>query len=606
LAILPAHVPTYDTTPKLVILFLCAAVLFWIAREWWPGALGLWQTRSARAFYLLLLLAAVSLVASSVFSGQAWVSLAGTAWRRLGAVEQIVLFAIAAVVAARVYLQRAIVRPLMLAMEAAGALASVYAILQYAGWDPLVPASLYTLGSPPAVRPPATLTQATYFATFLLAPILVAAWFRLRGTFRRWKRAHEAVLCVTIAALILSGTRAALLGLAAGACVLLYAERSRFGKWRTLARAGLIGLAGAAVLAIFVLTPAGKPVRARAAQWMQDRAGGTRLLVWRDSLPLVWHHPVLGIGPERFEGEFRRVESLELARAFPDHYHESPHNFFLEIAVGQGLIGLAAWAGLLGLGSWSGVIGVRLGEIEAAPVCAALIAMLIALQFCPLTLTNELYVLTLSAMSVALAAPGVALDRRMVLSRSWIACARAASVVLVVIAWEYTEQTAVYEATQTHALKRELIAAKQAYEDAVDFPMPGPDLALSQQIAKIMQNSSAPVRAGALRLAKQAAQAAERNSADRFNGLYQAATLSIIGGNLREAETELREAVDAAPSWYRPRMALASVLWWEGRDQEAQREAEAALNCAGRMEPNVRRTLQSAQAQASLMARAAQ
>ncbi len=563
----------------------------------------LWQTRQGRHFYLFLIFAATSLVLSSLFSGQPWLSLAGTPWRRIGAIDQIILFLIAAAVAASVYVDRCVARRLLFAMEAAGAVASIYGILQYVGWDPLIPANLYRLGSPPAVRPSATLTQATYFATFLLAPILIATWFRLRETSWKWKRVHEAAVYGMAFALLLSGTRAALLGLAAGACILFYADRSRFTRGKTLAKAGFIALAVAAVLILFAFSPAGKPVRARVAQWATDRAGGPRFLVWRDSLPLVIKHPALGIGPERFEGEFPRVESLELARAFPDHYHESPHNVLLEIAIGQGLIGLAAWVGLLACACWTRIGCLRRECAEAVPVCAALIAMFIALQFCPLTLTNELYLLALIAMSIALPETERAAGlRHIVLNRKWTVWARAACVVLVLFAWSYAEQTRLYHLAQTRASRSDLAGAEDAFEAAQKFPMPGPDLALSRHVAAIAEKSPAPERIAAFRLAKQAAELAAVNGADRFNGSYEAAMVAIASGNITEAEAKLREAIDAAPNWYRPKMALASVLWWAGRNEEAQRETDAAMNCAGRMQPNVRRTLQMARAQASLAA----
>jgi Tfp pilus assembly protein PilF len=100
-------------------------------------------------------------------------------------------------------------------------------------------------------------------------------------------------------------------------------------------------------------------------------------------------------------------------------------------------------------------------------------------------------------------------------------------------------------------------------------------------------------------VAKQAAEAAERGSAERFNAFYQSAMLAIMRGDLPRAETKLEAAIEAAPAWYRPHMALASVLWWQGRDDEAQSEAAAALDRAGRLAPNVRRTLDGARAQAS-------
>ena len=97
--------------------------------------------------------------------------------------SQVIALFIAGVIAAHVSLYRQGAKTLMLGMEAAGGIASVYAILQYCGLDPLIPRSFYTLGSSAAVRPPATLTQATYFATFLLPRYFERGRFPLeRGT----------------------------------------------------------------------------------------------------------------------------------------------------------------------------------------------------------------------------------------------------------------------------------------------------------------------------------------------------------------------------------------------------------------------------------------
>ena len=444
LAILPGRFDTYDTTPKLTVLFLSSALLLWVPGRWWSGVVDVWQSSVGRAFYLLLILGAASLLCSSASSGDAWLSFAGTVWRRLGAINQALLFFIAFAIAGCVYRERSVLRILMLGMEAAGAIAGIYAILQYAGWDPLIPSSIYTLGSSPAVvRPPATLSQATFFATFLLPAILISISFRLHETASRWKRAHEITFFTSVVALGLSGTRSALLGLAAGLCVLIYVYKARVANWRTLVRAGSWALVLAALAAVFLFQPAGRSIRARLAQMVADRTGGPRLLVWRDSLPLLWQNPVLGIGPELFEAKFRRFESLQLARAFPDHFHESPHNFFLEAAISQGIIGFALWLSLLALACWCGVVCCRRGDAEtAAPLSASLIAMLVSLQFCPLTITNELYVLVLSAMLVALWALREKPEARsLVLSPVLTGFARAFSFALVFIASAYIAQT---------------------------------------------------------------------------------------------------------------------------------------------------------------------
>src|ERR1700761_665485 len=84
----------------------------------------------------------------------------------------------------------------------------------------------------------------------------------------------------------------------------------------------------------------------------------------------------------------------------------------LPAAIAQGITGVAVWMSLLGLACYCGVICRRGGDSNAAPLLAALMAMLISLQFWPLTLTNELYQLALSALLVALAARCVALEPR--------------------------------------------------------------------------------------------------------------------------------------------------------------------------------------------------
>ena len=598
LAILPARFEMYDTAPKLAVVYLSAALLLWFPGRWWCGIAGLRRNRYGYAFYALLILGIASLVISAALSSDAWLSFTGTIWRRLGVGSQVIVFFIAGVIAGYVFLYRQVAEALMLGMEAAAGIASLYAILQYCGLDPLIPRSFYTFGSSAAVRPPATLTQATYFATFLLPAILIAAGFRLSETRPLWKRMHELILLVSLAALFLSGTRSALLGLGVALCALVYFERGRLRNRRVLLRAGSAFLACAVAATFFLLTPAARPTRARIVQWTADRTGGPRLLVWRDSFSLIWQHPVVGIGPELFEAEFRKRESLELARAFPDAYHESPHNFFLEAATAGGIIGLSFWLFLLALAGSCGLRACRAKDSIAGILLAALIAMLVSLQFCPLTITNELYLLALAATSIGLLpnpGPSGAISTPVVVRYAMAF----SGVVLFFAAGAYVAQASIWTIIERQAARGNFAAAGRWYGLARELPMPGPNLELSRQIASAAPRFAPPIRREALAMAQQAADAAELGSAERFNALYQSAMLAIVTRNLPRAETKLHSAIDASPTWYRPRMALASVLWWEGRNPEAESEAARALDCAGRVEPNVKRTLDSARAQAS-------
>src|SRR5258708_4736566 len=91
-------------------------------------------------------------------------------WSLFGLVSQravhiITLFAVAWLAA-----DRKNILTLLRAACASGALASMYGISQYFGWDPLLPATAYQAGEGTftIVRPPGTLGHADYFAAWLV------------------------------------------------------------------------------------------------------------------------------------------------------------------------------------------------------------------------------------------------------------------------------------------------------------------------------------------------------------------------------------------------------------------------------------------------------
>jgi O-antigen ligase len=131
-----------------------------------------------------------------------------------------------------------------------------------------------------------------------------------------------------------------LLGLGIGAIVLAATGRRRIGK-----SAAAIALASLAVLVMFFFSPVGAKLRARLHWSIDDARGGARLPLWRDSLLMSMRHPVFGFGPESFATEFPQFESMDLARAYPDFYHESPHNVFLDAVTTEGALGLLVLLG---------------------------------------------------------------------------------------------------------------------------------------------------------------------------------------------------------------------------------------------------------------------
>ena len=602
LALTPGWLLGYDITPKLAIVYVAAAILLLLSGSWWPGAVRLWQWPPGRLFYLLLIAQSASLVLSAALSHDPMLAVAGTSLVRLGALTQIVILFVVAVLAAQVSVRPAFARRLLIAIEVCGAIAGIYGILQYIGWDPLLPRRLYTVRfTGDVVRPPATLRQAIYFANFLLPVILISAALALHETRGAWRRFHIVVLSIVSAALLLTGTRSALLGLLIGGILFVLIEARRIGPKRMLAYAGVCALACAAFLSLLAFSPAGKSFRVRTAQWVQDSAGGTRLMVWRECWPLIANHWLTGIGPEMFAGEFRSRQSLQLSREYPDRYHEDPHNFMIAAAVSQGFIGLALLLGLIALGLFCAYLCIRTEVPEGAMLAAAIVAMTISEQFDPLTVTNALYLHLPAALATALAMPA-AIQRAAV--PAFVALRPVARGVRTAVASGILAAAALYlipdallAAAGRRLTRGDVPGAMASFQRALRFPFPQDCLWFSQQMASAANSLPEPRRRQALAAARLASAEAERSAEQRFIALYQSALLAVLAGDLGNAEVKLRAAVDAEPGWYRVHVMLAQVLWLTGRGAEAEREAALALECAGSQEPKVRFALENARAQ---------
>src|SRR5207253_1265907 len=129
---------------------------------------------------------------------------------------------------------------------------SLYAIAQYFGWDPILPKSAYEAGEGvyQIVRPPSTLGHSDYFAAFVLWPLFVGLglWRTHRGA---WRFVGITTTAAAGIAIVVSGSRGAMLGLVAGLCVWL-ALRPR--NWRRIAWGGSIALIA---VTVFYISPAG-------------------------------------------------------------------------------------------------------------------------------------------------------------------------------------------------------------------------------------------------------------------------------------------------------------------------------------------------------------
>ena len=168
---------------------------------------------------------------------------------------------------------------------------------------PLAEPAGYHAGEGPftIVRPPGTLGHADYLAGYLVFVVFCALALERQEPLRWMRAVASGTAALAAAGVLLSGTRAALAGLAAGGLLLFILDGRHVGRKQIAAAAAVLVL-----LAAFVLSPAGAKLRARVHWSADDPFGGARLPLWRDTLRMAASHPWLGVGPEAFVLEFPR------------------------------------------------------------------------------------------------------------------------------------------------------------------------------------------------------------------------------------------------------------------------------------------------------------
>jgi len=587
LIVTPGYLFYFDITPKTIVLLAGTAAAVLCA-----AFVGAMRIRTLR-FTTLLLLAAASLGVSTALSANPDLSFFGTNWRQFGALAQWAILLFAWLVATHTAGRPGRARVILRGVSAAGLVTAVYGIAQYFGWDPLLPAAAYRVGQGiwTIVRPPGTLGYASYFATWLLVAIFLSLALAALESSEIWRRLALAAAALALMAMILTGTRAAILGLLAGGAVWLYWRGYRIAR-RMAALAAAILIAGA----VFYFSPAGWQLRSRARWFAEDPWGGARLVLWRDSLRMGIHRLPAGYGPEVFTAAFPRFESRELARAYPDFAHESPHNMFLDALVSQGVPGMLILCGLCIAGfaaAWR--LRTRQGGDVAACLAAALAAAIASQQFTVFIIPTAVVFYTTLALSIGLAAEPAPPRRRIPF---------AVGAVLAAIALMYAAaRIAVADRALARAQSRlesgqlREAAAQYSRYDQWRFPGASADLWYSRTLMVVAQKAPSPVvQLQALAQSGAAAVRATQTAEDPFNAWYSLAALYASQNDAVGAERSLRAAIAANPNWFKPHWTLAQVLLLEGRVQEAGREAALAADLNAGKNPEVARTLEEIRA----------
>jgi O-antigen ligase len=568
LALVTGIFRSHDVIPKVILILAGAALLLFLLPRWAGHLATLWQRSEGRLFLMLAIAQFASLLLSTVFSTQPALSFAGTLWRRFGLVEQAATLVIATALACAALARPGWSQSLFRAMAVCGGAASLYGIAQYFGVDPILSRNLYAIEFlAGVVRPPATMGHAIYFSAYLVPVALIAASCAWKEADVRWKLLHAAVASLACLAIILSGTRASVLAVAAGGLLL---------GWRIwlagTSKAALKLAAGAvatlALAAAVGASSAGADLRHRLVQWRQD-PGGTRMGVWADSPALIREHPLLGTGLETFAAEFRRIQSAALSRAYPDFYHETPHNAFIDAASGQGIPGLLILAGVFAFG-W------KRRAVDAG-LEAALLGMLIGSLFASWTLVSSLYLWSIAGLLAALPDRAAPTRDSIPWTFLWRIPARLAGAAFVVVAILLAIQDAAYARLGDAVSAKDFAAANMAWESAisVSLGLPGYELWSSREMATLGRSlGNTPQGARAWRTATEAAALAESRSEEPFSAAYQSSVLAVAAGDLTRAESKARDGIELAPNWYKPHLLLAQILEIMGRKDEAAEQAQ--------------------------------
>jgi O-antigen ligase len=551
----------------------------------------------------LILLSLISLAVSTAFSAQPGISLFGSNWRRFGMVTQAAVLLFAWLVVRQSAGRPDRVRTVLRAVTLTGIATATYGIFQYAGWDPLLPSAAYHIGEGvwTIVRPPGTLGYASYFATWLLyVTFLGLAQYAMEES-RSWRRVALVATALAAIAMVLTGTRAAALGLVAGGATLAVWRGVRLTRRQRSALVAAGVLAFLAVAALYY-SPPGTQLRSRARWFAEDPWGGARLALWRDSLAMSSRRLAAGYGPELFTAEFPHFESAALARAYPDFAHESPHNIFLDALVSQGIPGFAILIVLC-------IDGFRRARrVKAAAFAAALTAGIVSQQFTAFTMPTALMFYTTLALLVALDSPTGAVHQSENRMSSAIARLRgpqaynlpskalavAAAVALLFLAVRFILADHALALAQRAVDKGDLGAAASQFQKCQRYRLPGgsADLWYSRATLNLALQSKDPVRRTAAILQSEAAGLrATRTSEDPFDAWYNLAVISGLNDNGVRAEQCLRAAISAHPNWFKPHWSLSLVLRVEGRTEEAQAEAAIAADLDRGKHLEVTRTL---------------
>lgn len=236
-----------------------------------------------------------------------------------------------------------------------------------------------------------TLGNAGYLGAYMVLGLASTWYLAVRSRGCRWKVLYGLAGILQLAALLGSGTRAAVVGMAAALLVLVAVWSVAAGEATARRVVGFLVLLLAAVGASVFLTTAGNDVHVSSA-WdrlltvlsPETSSARFRLIAWSATSQEIGIRPLLGAGPETFEQVWSRHFDPVVYHMNSDPVLDRAHNVIVHVAVTSGGLGvlayLATWA-VVARNVFRGWHGGRLSGPAASALAFGMISYFVYLLF---------------------------------------------------------------------------------------------------------------------------------------------------------------------------------------------------------------------------------
>ncbi|PIE53119.1 hypothetical protein CSA37_03190 [Candidatus Fermentibacteria bacterium] len=291
----------------------------------------------------------------------------------------LMFFSLAVTVAVAVsFLERKHMMFYLAVLVGSAALIYIYAILQWQGiyifpWDVWLTRtgrSTGSLGNPNLLG--------GFASAFLPLGVVRILWFR-RGSVLLKRVTAGLFVLLSVLAVVASGTRGSLAGLAVGSVFLavVYLRSSGSGLFRILI---------ATMVLAAVMVGSAVPMSSRLEELaMSAEDHGTlqvRKTIWSGAVSLFMQNPVAGSGPGSFQILFPQYRNPNYSLLGVSHNTLHVHCEYLEILTDLGLIGLVLWVLLafFTIRGASGIPGNMINAAAVAGICAMMAEALVSVH----------------------------------------------------------------------------------------------------------------------------------------------------------------------------------------------------------------------------------